>query len=52
MAGYQELVNFEEHIGYAVQEGTGKRTATQWGVIHYAREGIHIVPTLPPEGIP
>ena len=47
VAGYQEIVNFEEFIGYCVNSETGKQTATTWGKIHYAKEGVHIVPTDP-----
>jgi hypothetical protein len=40
-------------IGYAVDEATGESTATTWGKIHYAKDGVHIVPTEPLEiGIP
>jgi len=46
MPDYVELVNFEEVIGYAVNEKTGDKTLTTWGKIHYAKEGLHIVPTL------
>jgi tetratricopeptide (TPR) repeat protein len=45
-AGYQEIINFEEFIGYAVKE-TGEKTATTWGKIHYAKNGVHIVPYQP-----
>jgi len=38
-AGYQEVVNFDKE--------TGKSLATTWGKIHYAKNGIHIVPYLP-----
>lgn len=47
MPGYQEIVNFEEFIGYAVHSETGERTATSWGKIHYAKDGVHIVPRNP-----
>lgn len=46
-AGYQEIVNFKEFIGYSVDFETGKKTATTWGKIHYAKDGVHIVPTKP-----
>ena len=45
--GYQEIINFNEFIGYSVERETGKKTATSWGKIHYAKDGIHIVPTEP-----
>ncbi len=44
-AGYVEIVDFKEFVGYAVDPATGKKTATTWGKIHYARDGVHIVPT-------
>lgn len=47
--GYKEIVNFKEFIGYNVDENTGIKTRTTWGKIHYAKDGIHIVPTLPRE---
>ncbi|MCX6989860.1 MAG: polymorphic toxin type 50 domain-containing protein [Chlamydiae bacterium] len=43
---YQELVNFEEFIGYAIDRATGEKVATSWGKIHYAQDGVHIVPTI------
>ena len=46
-AGYQEIVNFQEFIGYEVNPTTGKKTATTWGKIHYAKDGVHVVPTKP-----
>lgn len=35
-AGYQELVDFEEFIGYHPCDKTGTKTATTWGKIHYS----------------
>ncbi len=44
MAGYVEIVDFKQFIGYSVlPDGTGK-TATTLGKIHYANEGAHIIP--------
>ncbi|MDR2540009.1 MAG: hypothetical protein LBC45_05425 [Chlamydiales bacterium] len=45
--GYREIVDFKEFIGYAVDFDTKKKFATNWGKIHYAKDGIHIVPTKP-----
>jgi filamentous hemagglutinin len=42
---YQEIVNFQEFIGYVVDRETGEKIATTWGKIHYAKDGVHIVPT-------
>lgn len=47
MPGYKEIINFEEFIGYVVEKETLKKTATTWGKIHYAKDGVHIVPTMP-----
>lgn len=46
---YKEIVNFKEFIGYHVNQKTGVKTSTTWGKIHYAKDGIHIVPTFPKE---
>lgn len=46
-AGYKEIVNFEEFIGYEVTKEGSKKTATTWGKIHYAKDGVHIVPIKP-----
>lgn len=46
-AGYKEVVNFNEFIGYAVDPITGAKTATTFGKIHYSKEGAHIVPYHP-----
>ncbi|MBY0529628.1 MAG: tetratricopeptide repeat protein [Rhabdochlamydiaceae bacterium] len=45
--GYQEIVDFGEFIGYSVRFDTGEKIATNWGKIHYAKDGVHIVPTEP-----
>jgi len=45
--GYQEIVDFEEFIGYHVNKDTGIKTPTNWGKIHYADDGVHVVPHLP-----
>ncbi len=47
MPGYKEIVDFGEFIGYAVDELSGEKIATNWGKIHYAKGGVHIVPTRP-----
>ena len=46
-AGYKEVVNFHEFIGYTVSLETGEKIPTTWGKIHYAKTGVHIVPTTP-----
>lgn len=47
MAVYKEMVDFGEFIGYFVDKDTGEKIATSWGVIHYAKDGTHIVPAKP-----
>ncbi len=47
VAGYKEVIDFGEIIGYAVDLTTKKKTLTTWGKIHYAKDGVHIVPTAP-----
>jgi tetratricopeptide (TPR) repeat protein len=44
MAGYVEIVDFGEFIGYSVNQRTGEKIATTMGKIHYAKDGAHIVP--------
>jgi hypothetical protein len=44
---YVEIVDFQEFIGFDVDPDTYVRTPTSWGKIHYAKDGVHIVPTLP-----
>ena len=46
-AGYKEVVNCGEFVGYDVHPQTGVKTATTWVKIHYAKDSVHIVPTLP-----
>ena len=45
-SGYKEVVNFHEFIGYTVSLETGEKISTTWGKIHYAKNGVHIVPTI------
>ena len=42
-----EVVNCEEIIGCVVDKHTGERSPTTWGVFHYGKDGIHIIPTTP-----
>ena len=46
-SGYQEIIDFKEFIGYSIDRQTGEKIATNWGKIHYAENGTHIVPTKP-----
>lgn len=43
-AGYREIVDFKQFIGYAVDLETGMKIKTTMGKIHYAKDGAHIVP--------
>lgn len=43
----QEVVDFQEFISYHVNENTGVKTPTTKGKIHYAKDGVHIVPAHP-----
>ncbi len=45
--GFQELVNFNEVIGTYVDEMGVIKMETTWGKIHYAKDGVHIVPAKP-----
>jgi putative RNase toxin 50 of polymorphic toxin system len=47
IAGYKELVDFKEVIGFYIDEKGANRLATSWGKIHYAKDGVHIVPAKP-----
>jgi len=51
MPGYQEIIDFREFIGYAVNRTTGEKITTTWGKIHYAKDGVHVVPRKP-QGYP
>ena len=44
----REIVDFKEKIGLFVSPVSGERVSTNWGVIHYAKDGCHIVPAKPP----
>jgi tetratricopeptide (TPR) repeat protein len=48
--GYQEIVDFKEFIGYEVDPNSLTKIPTTWGKIHYAKDGVHIVPTKPRGG--
>jgi RHS repeat-associated protein len=45
--GYKEKVDFGQIIGLDVDMSTKVQTPTSWGIIHYSKQGVHIVPTLP-----
>ena len=45
--GYREAVDFQEFIGYYVDPLTKQKIPTTRGRIHYANDGVHIVPDKP-----
>lgn len=47
MPGAREVVNFHEPIGCYYDRDTQTLISTSWGKIHYAKSGVHIVPTAP-----
>jgi hypothetical protein len=47
IAGYKEIVDCGEIIGYFVEEKTGIQIPTTMAKIHYSKKGVHIVPARP-----
>src|ERR1700754_3931629 len=47
MAGYKERVDFGTIIGNWVDPSTGQKMPTTNGIIHYSKDGVHIVPSRP-----
>ncbi|MBI3184179.1 MAG: hypothetical protein HYZ28_18760 [Myxococcales bacterium] len=45
--GFRERIDFGEPIGTYVDPVTGAQAPTGVGIIHYGKEGIHIVPARP-----
>lgn len=45
--GYKERVDFQEVIGHFLERRTGIETPATIGVIHYSKQGAHIVPANP-----
>ncbi|APD13316.1 hypothetical protein RO07_11760 [Pandoraea pulmonicola] len=45
--GYRERVNFGTPIGNYVDPVTGEKMSTTKGIIHYGKDGVHIVPSRP-----
>ncbi len=45
--GYRERVNFGSVIGNYVDPVTGDQVPTTNGIIHYSKDGVHIVPGRP-----
>lgn len=44
----RERVDFQEEIGFDVDPATEEKTSTTWGIIHYSKNGAHIIPARPP----
>ncbi|KPK32508.1 MAG: hypothetical protein AMS24_04010 [Chlamydiae bacterium SM23_39] len=44
---YQEIINFEEFIGYSINRETGEKIKTSWGIIHQLKDKMHIIPAFP-----
>jgi hypothetical protein len=47
MPGFRERVDFGEVIGIYVDKTTGESMPTTVGIIHYSKDGVHIVPARP-----
>lgn len=45
----KEKVNFKRKIGEYIKPGIGSYKDTDWGIIHYSKEGTHVVPSEPDE---
>lgn len=41
----KEKVDFGKPIGYWFNPNTGKYEETQHGILHYSKDGVHLVPT-------
>ena len=46
-AAHKELVDFGEPIGLKVSKSTGDAVPTPIGIIHYSKQGLHVVPADP-----
>ena len=49
LPGSKERINFNKIIGDYIDPITGKSTPTKIGIIHYSKNGYHIVPAKPNE---
>ena len=49
LPGSKERVNFNKNIGIYIDPVTGDRTPTTMGIIHYSKNGYHVVPAKPKE---
>ncbi|TGY47724.1 hypothetical protein E5343_11740 [Rodentibacter caecimuris] len=51
LPGSKERVDFNKSIGIYIDPITGDRTPTTMGIIHYSKNGYHIVPAKPKDSI-
>ena len=49
LSGNKERIDFGRQIGYYVDQSTGLKLPTTIGIIHYSKDGAHIVPCRPKE---
>ena len=49
LPGSKERVNFNKNIGIYIDPVTGNQTPTTMGIIHYSKNGYHVVPAKPKE---
>lgn len=42
---HKERVDFGEIIGIYINKNTQEQYETTWGIIHYSKTGVHIVPS-------
>jgi RHS repeat-associated protein len=47
MPGFKERIDFGEIIGIYVDKTTGESMPTTVGILHYSKDGVHIVPARP-----
>ena len=49
LPGSKERVSFNKNIGIYIDPVTGNQTPTTMGIIHYSKNGYHVVPAKPKE---
>ena len=49
LPGSKERVNYNKNIGIYIDPVTGNQTPTTMGIIHYSKNGYHVVPAKPKE---
>lgn len=50
-SSFNELVDFKEQIGFWSNKGGTETLPTTKGVIHYSKDGAHIIPAHPDAGV-